>query len=118
VEFFSESRHPEYLQEITVDESAPHHRVPDEGIEQFIAAKVYWLAFRQHDKSASVWVADPWDASYLGVSTRQLIQASQIGDARGLIELIQDGHFARASDRLIVEFQPQPSRQKQKIGFV
>lgn len=119
LQFFKRDAHPENLQEVEIPVLARHPRISDEGIEQFVAAKVYWLGFKRSDKTAPVWIADPWDASYLGVGMRELIQAAQVVQARGLIKLSADNQFANAEDALILsQRQAESLPPKRRIGFV
>lgn len=119
LQFFKRDAHPENLQEVEIPILPRHPRISDEGIEQFVAAKVYWLGFKRGDKTAPVWIADPWDASYLGVGMRELIQAAQVVQARGLIKLSADNQFANAEDALILsQRQAESLPPKRRMGFV
>jgi hypothetical protein len=119
LQFFRRGEHPENLQEVEIPDLPRHPRISDEGVEQFVAAKVYWLGFKRGDKTAQVWVADPWDASYLGVGVRELVQSAQVSQARGLIKLSADSQFANAEDALILrQRQTESVPRKRRIGFV
>jgi len=118
LQFFVKETHPQNLQEVVIQDSSRRSRVPDTIVEQFVAAKVYWLGFKRGDKTAPVWIADPWDASYLGIGMRELIQAAQVMQARRLIKLSVDNQFARAEDGLILAQRPESVPQKHRIGFI
>ena len=68
-------------------------------IKEFLKAKVYWLAFKQGGKNIEVWIADPWDAAYLSTETRTLLQAAEILEAGGFMEMTNE--FAKPSTELL-----------------
>lgn len=70
-------------------------------VKDFLLRKTYLLGFQATDSIAQVWIGDPWDAEYLGVSANQLSKAAQVLRAQGLIDLAPGGTFARPSDKLI-----------------
>ena len=70
-------------------------------LDSFIAGKVYWLAFKQGDKTTRVWIADELDAEYLETNVRALIQAAQILEAQRMIVLDSSQEYASAGDRLL-----------------
>ena len=72
-------------------------------IDRFLTGKVFWLAFKVRDSDSQVWVADPWDAEYLGASVAALKQASQILDARSELRLQADTEFASIGRALLVQ---------------
>lgn len=83
-------------------------------LQQFIEGKVYWLGFKQGDRNTGVWVADAWDAEYLGVDEKALKQACQLLEAEKAIEL-DSGEFGRASRKLLLkarEFETMGSEAK------
>src|SRR5262249_1249728 len=109
--------HPNLLQEIPIFNMPVFPRFADQAVGQFLAGKVYWLAFQRANKAGAVWIADPWDAEYLGVSTNELIRASQILQARGLIQISPDGDFASSTDMMIASINAPPTRPTRPIGF-
>jgi hypothetical protein len=118
IEFYDSTRHPSLLQEIIISELQHSPRFSDDAIQQFLAAKIYWLGFKRGDKSTPVWIKDAWDASYLGVSTDDLRRAAQILEARGLIRLLPEGEFAVAGNPLIANLpSPQVLSTRNPIGF-
>jgi serine/threonine protein kinase len=62
------------------------------NVRRFIADKVWLLAFRagNGNKHSSTWIADPWDATYLGTTEGDLRQAAVILEAREEISLNED----------------------------
>ena len=118
IEFYDSARHPSLLQEIVISELQPSPRCNDEAIQQFLAGKIYWLGYRRGDKTTPVWISDPWDASYLGVSTNELRRAAQVLEARGLIKLLLEEEFAIPNDPLIaVSPSVQAASVRNPIGF-
>ena len=55
--------------------------------QSFLAGKAYFLGFRAEGLPKQVGAADPWDADYLHVATKDLIQAAFVLRARGLVEI-------------------------------
>jgi hypothetical protein len=74
----------------------------EEEIEEFLIGKTYWLAFKRGERRTSVWIADPWDAEYLGTTVAILIQAAQVLEAEKMISLDSSQRFASASDGLLI----------------
>jgi len=117
IDFYSPGQHPKLLQEVTISEMPAKTRSTDDAVEQFLAAKIYWLGFKRGNKRTAVWIADPWDASYLGVATNELIRAAQVVQARGLIRLSDNEQFARAEDALIAAPPAHSASHGSPIGF-
>jgi hypothetical protein len=88
IAFYAKAAHPHEVPQLeawpTGETSLPANL---SDIEQFLSGKVYWLAFKRKDRNAKVWVADPWDAQYLGVDAAALRQAAQIQDARDVLQV-------------------------------
>jgi hypothetical protein len=116
IQFYKRDDHPSLTQEISIFEELNFARSPDESVEQFLAGKVFWLAFKRGNQSTPVWIADPWDAKYLGVSVKELIQTAQVLQARGLISLAPDNQFASARDALLLSL-PVATATRVPIGF-
>ncbi len=76
---------------------------PEKRIDRFISGKVYWMGFRQGDKRTKVWIADDWDADYLGVTTSSLIQSAQILEAQKMLVLDSGQQYASAGDALLAQ---------------
>jgi len=118
LEFYSTGGHPNLLQEVPIWDLPSVTRFSDQAIQQFVAGKVYWLGFTRGRKATQVWIADPWDAAYLGVSVNDLIRAAETQQARRLIRLSADGEFASAEDALIASATSAQSVLRQNpIGF-
>jgi len=77
----------------------------EEEIEEFLLGKTYWLAFKRGERRTTVWIADPWDAEYLGTTVATLIQAAQVLEAEKMISLDSSQRFASASDGLLIRIE-------------
>jgi hypothetical protein len=78
--------------------------VPDpKSIQNFVASKVWLLGFKAGGgrTETKVWIADPWDAEYLGYAEVDLREAAAILDAQGKIVIGQNDDFAHAGKPLI-----------------
>jgi len=112
IAFYStETAHPNALQEIKLDFAAH----PPTGVspEEYIRAKVFWLGFRAGNKDTRVWIADPWDADYLGTPVHELRQSAEILEAHDYLRLDESRQFAHADNRLLREMAP--LRQKGEV---
>ena len=98
--FFPLNAPPEDLQQVKLDMSSPPRPQADK-IHQYLMGKVYWLAFKAGDKSTQVWIADPWDADYLGVNPQEFIQAAQVLAAQRVLVLDSSQEFASAGEVLL-----------------
>ena len=116
IRFYKRKEHPSQTQEAKIFEKLEPIRVPEEFVEEYISKKVYWLAFKHGDQSTKVWVADPWDAAYLGMSTKELVRASQTLRARGIPALTDSSEFASAGD-LLLQNVAYSSPARGTIGF-
>jgi GGDEF domain-containing protein len=101
LEFYERESHPPKYQEVKNDLPGPPSEPLAGEIEQFIAEKAYWLGFKIADKPGEVWIADPWDAEYLGVASKELLQSAYVLRARNLIELDSTLAYARPSNKLL-----------------
>ncbi|MEW5980194.1 MAG: hypothetical protein AB1898_30740 [Acidobacteriota bacterium] len=104
---------PDTLTEIKVQGSheavAP---VSDDDVRQFLAEKVYWLGFKQGNKLTRVWIADPWDAKYLGVDLGCLLRNAQVLEANQVIKLF--GEYAASGEEMLRspgDYEPQTSKK-------
>lgn len=100
LKFYTRDKHPPLLQELKVETGGVTSDT-ELSTEDFEAGKVFWLAFKRGDKRTKTWIADPWDANYLGTDTRTLIQKAQIAEANGLIIVDDIQEFASAGDGLL-----------------
>jgi diguanylate cyclase (GGDEF)-like protein len=106
VSFYDPRSHPDTYQRINEDTRESHSPITRLEVEKFIAGKIYMLAFQLNEVPGEAWVADPWDAEYLGITKKDLFQAAYVLKARGLIELDTTLSFARPSDKLLTEGWP------------
>ncbi len=99
--FYGFDVHPQSYQQLRPEShrSPTSHSEPE--IEHFLAGKAYMLGFRVSDLPGEVWVTDPWDAEYLGTSTKELARSAYILKAQGLLLLDASQSYARPTDKLI-----------------
>ena len=116
IQFYARNDHPAETQEVRIFDKLEFSRASEESIEQFIAGKVFWLGFKFGDRSTRVWIADPWDATYLGVAPSDLIRTAQVLKARGVVALTPDGQFAWPGDALLAS-PPVSVPSRSRIGF-
>jgi diguanylate cyclase (GGDEF)-like protein len=115
--YSSETAHPNTLQEIELDFAA--HPPTDISPHEYVRAKVFWLGFRAGNKDTPVWIADPWDADYLGTSLPELRQQAEILEAHDYVRLDESREFASVDKRLLREMAPlEPSREAEQAGPV
>lgn len=93
-------------------ESAPPST--DSVLEEFLLGKVYWLGFKRVERNTKVWIADPWDATYLGATVSQLIQTAQVLEAEKMIKLDSQEAFASTDDGLLLRARPSAPTASQK----
>jgi len=76
-------------------------KADDQQIRHFLQVKVYWLAYRMggDDRDAKVWIADSYDADYMGTTPAHLLEIANSLASEGLLKL--EGEAARATDALI-----------------
>lgn len=115
VKFYPEAAHPVELQEVmlTVKGSIA---ADSDSIDNFIREKVIWLGFRAGDASSTVWISDPWDASYLRTSAAELKRAGQVLNARSEVQLDETHEFASIGRELLSrvrDFERGRQREKQ-----
>jgi diguanylate cyclase (GGDEF)-like protein len=99
--FYGAGTHPQTYQQIKRDSRETASRHSQTEIEQFLAGKVYILGFQAVDVPGEVWIADPWDAEYLGVAPKELSKSAYVLRARGLIQLDPTLNFARPTDAFL-----------------
>jgi hypothetical protein len=117
IKFYPQEKHPKELQQVELVLKAPVPATPD-SIDKFIRQKVVWLAFRAGDATTAVWIADPWDASYLGTPAVELKRSSQVLDARAEVKLDGTGEFATIGRELLArlrEFEGEEQRKKSEV---
>ncbi|MGB0046604.1 MAG: diguanylate cyclase, partial [Terriglobales bacterium] len=106
VSFYDSRSLPNRYEQIKEDTGESHPPSSKSDLEKFIAGKTYTLAFKIPEVPGEAWVADPWDAEYLGVSKKDLTQAAYVLRERGLIELDTTLGFAKPSGKLLTEGWP------------
>lgn len=100
VKFFTSKQRQENLQLIDLETQFGPSATAKE-LEQFILGKVLSLGFNLGDRETTTWVADPWDANYLGVDSKEMIRTAQILEADGLLKLIPSGPYAAPGNDLL-----------------
>lgn len=103
ITFYRQNDHPEQYQKIPSDPPEDRPSGSDVTIQRFLAGKAYALGFEVPGAPREVWLADPWDAQYLLVTTKELSLAAHKLRARGLIVFDTTPQFARPSDKLITK---------------
>jgi hypothetical protein len=68
----------------------------EEQVDDFLKKKVFWLSHASRRKNAEVWLADPFDLQYLGVTSEAMLIAMRRLAKDGLCTA--DGEFASATD--------------------
>ena len=118
VQFIPQETHSSNSQIIEQRRTGERPQASEEDIERFLVGKVYNLGFRAANRPHPVWVPDPWDAIYLGATTRTLSQAAHILQAKRLLIISDD--YASPSDKLLSEGLGEligKSRQRQKLSL-
>jgi diguanylate cyclase (GGDEF)-like protein len=111
IQFYKASVHQEIYQRIDRDEG-PTARKAQSEVERFIAGKAYVLGFLVADTPGEIWTTDPWDASYLGVSRKELLLAARTLRAKGLVEPGSGEEYARPTDKLLAEQSSEPEGEQ------
>jgi diguanylate cyclase (GGDEF)-like protein len=82
-------------------------------IEDFLCGKAFMLGFMVAAAPPNdVWAVDPWDASYLGVTTRQLLLAMHSLIAKGFLKRGMGPEYVKPSDLLLSEWSSETSKSK------
>jgi hypothetical protein len=99
--FYPNVDHPYALQQVNLRlEERP--AVEPRVVEAFLENKIFWLGFRAGNASSLVWMGDPWDADYLGISPLDLVREAEILEARDIIRLDEGRHFGSAGKELLL----------------
>ena len=101
IKFYPETAHPLELQEVKLL-IASSHALHGEALDNFIREKVIWLGFRTGDASSLVWIADAWDATYLGTSVAELKRAAAVLNAQSELQLDRTQEFASIGRALLI----------------
>jgi hypothetical protein len=110
MKFYPQEAHPIELQEVKLTIKASIATTSD-SIDKFLREKVIWLAFKAGDATSIVWIADPWDANYLGTSAAELKRSGQVLNARSELQLDDTHEFASIGRELLARI-----RQFEHIG--
>jgi hypothetical protein len=103
VNFYPSDRdHPTEMQPVPL--ALPPIPVANRDLGRFLKQKVGLMGFRAGGKDTQVWIADPWDADYLGANTSDLRQEADILEAEGYLALDATRQFAHAESNLLKEF--------------
>ena len=90
------------------------------SIEEYLAYKVWLLGFvaGTGEKQIKAWIADPWDADYLGCTVADLRRIAAVLDAQERIILDEDSEFASVGKVLLAANGPMRSaNEPQKPTF-
>lgn len=109
VKFYEAGKHPQELQRVTLstadyDDGSRRFNFAmcdERSIKEFLKRKVYWLGFREGIATTQAWIADPYDAQYLGTTQQRLKQLAQLLAAQGFIHVDSTGDFAFCSEQLL-----------------
>jgi len=83
------------------DDDRAQSRADAKRVQVFLAGKAYNLGFHVDGIEKDVWIADPWDADYLGISTKELLVAAAVLFAQGMIARRTIKDSMRPTDKLI-----------------
>ncbi len=82
-------------------------------IEDFLCGKAFMLGFMVAPAPPrDVWAVDPWDATYLGVTSRQLLLAMRSLIAKGLFEQGMGPEYVKPSNKLLSEWSSETPKSK------
>jgi diguanylate cyclase (GGDEF)-like protein len=82
-----------------------------DDVEDFLCGKAFMLGFMVASAPpADIWAVDPWDATYLGVTTREILLGMRSLIAKGLFEQTIGPEYAKPSNKLLSEWSSRTSR--------
>ncbi len=99
--FYPEADHPDTLQRADLH-LGENHRQDSKTLETFLSTKIFWLGFKAANAGTLVWIADPEDADYLGISPPELVREAEVLEARGSVRLDESREFASAGQQLLL----------------
>ena len=85
-------------------------------LSRYIEQKVWLLGFRAGRKDTKVWIADPWDASYMGSTASLMHQEAAILDAKDIVRFNDNEEFASAGKSLLSQGGPGPPAVQSSPG--
>jgi hypothetical protein len=99
--FYRDAEHPETLQRVDLSMRQRQRQGP-KTLEGFLETKIFWLGFKSGNAGSLVWIADPWDADYLGTSPPELVREAEVLEARGVLRLDESREFGSAGKQLLL----------------
>lgn len=99
--FYPDAEHPDTLQRLDL-RPGENQRQNSKTLETFLEAKIFWLGFKEGNATTLIWIADPWDADYLGISPPELVREVEVLEARGIVRLDESREFASAGQQLLL----------------
>jgi hypothetical protein len=99
--FYPEADHPDTLQRVDLL-LREHQRQEPKILETFLERKIFWLGFKSGNAASLVWIADPWDSEYLGISPPELVREAEVLEARGIVRLEESREFGSAGQQLLL----------------
>ncbi|HWZ98147.1 MAG TPA: GGDEF domain-containing protein [Candidatus Dormibacteraeota bacterium] len=102
IQFYEPSVHQERYQRVEMKERAPQPRLQPDA-ERFLSGKAYTLGFMAVDEGSEVWAVDPWDAEYIGTTTKNLSLAMRVLRENGLLQAGTSADYVRPTDKLLAE---------------
>ena len=100
IKFSWQEELPIETQEVKLATRAASGGTPD-LINRFLREKAIWLAFKAGDATSKVWIADPWDADYIGTTAAELKRSAQVLNARDELKLDDSHEFASIGRELL-----------------
>ncbi len=97
----SPADHPNDLQQVNL--TLGPTRPPATDVSSFLKQKVLSMGFRSGGRDTEVWIADPWDAEYLGVPDQSLQMEAEFLEAEEFFRLNEDRDFGSAAKKLLLE---------------
>jgi tRNA A-37 threonylcarbamoyl transferase component Bud32 len=102
----SSEKHPDPVIGNIIEPTRAGTVTADDAIKQFLANKIWFLAFKAGGSESLAWIGDTWDASYLGCSRQQLLQQASILDAQKKIALSDSREYASVGQQLLADDGP------------
>jgi hypothetical protein len=99
--FYPEVEHPDTLQRVDLLLERQPLTEP-RTLETFLEMKIFWLGFKAANAGSFVWIADPWDADYLGIPPSELVREAEVLEARGIVRLEESREFGSAGQQLLL----------------
>ena len=108
IKFYPRKDHPiqnQMLERGSIDPTDLLAASTDLEIQDFLAGKAYFMGFRLSGFPTAVWAADPWDAEYLHVTEKTLLQGAFVLQARGIVK-VKPPDAIQAVEKLLIEGWP------------